>query len=134
MANKFYPKGKEHFAKGDIAFLADNIKCILITAGYSPTFASDEFHSDVAGANIVATSGNLASKSCTDGILNAAALVFSAVTGSVVTQVAMFKDTGTSGTSELIAYWDTAPGLPVTPNGGDITLAWDTGTNKIAVL
>lgn len=36
--------------------------------------------------------------------------------------------------SPLIAYIDTATGLPVTPNGGDITIAWDSGANKIFKL
>jgi hypothetical protein len=34
----------------------------------------------------------------------------------------------------LIAYIDTATGLPVTPNGGDITIAWDSGANRIFKL
>jgi len=134
MANKLYPKGKEHFATGGINFTGDNIKCILVTSGYTPNFTTDEFLSVISGGNIVATSGNLASKSATLGVLNAAALVFTAVSGSTVTQVVMYKDTGTSSTSPLLAYWDTATGLPVTPNGGDITLTWDTGSNKIAVI
>ncbi len=34
----------------------------------------------------------------------------------------MYKDTGVAGTSALIAWYDTGiTGLPVTPNGGDIT-------------
>lgn len=36
--------------------------------------------------------------------------------------------------SPLIAFIDTATGLPVTPNGGDITVAWDSGANKIFKL
>ena len=38
---------------------------------------------------------------------------------------------GTEATSPLIAYIDTATGLPITPNGGDIIVTWDNGTNKI---
>ena len=32
----------------------------------------------------------------------------------------IYKDTGSEATSPLIAYIDTATGLPITPNGGDI--------------
>jgi hypothetical protein len=46
----------------------------------------------------------------------------------------IYKDTGTAATSPLIAYIDTATGLPVTPNGGDITVTWDNGSNKIFKL
>ena len=33
--------------------------------------------------------------------------------------------------SERNAYIDTATGLPITPNGGDIIVTWDNGINKI---
>lgn len=33
--------------------------------------------------------------------------------------------------SPLIAYFDCATGMPVQGNGGDITVVWDTGANKI---
>jgi len=29
---------------------------------------------------------------------------------------------------------DTATGLPITPNGGDIIITWDNGTNRILRL
>ena len=38
----------------------------------------------------------------------------------------LWLDTGTPGTSRLIAYIDSGQtGLPVTPNGGDITYTVD---------
>lgn len=38
-----------------------------------------------------------------------------------VRAIVIVKDTGTEATSPLIAYIDTATGLPIAPNGGDIT-------------
>ena len=35
---------------------------------------------------------------------------------------------------DLVAYIDGATGLPVTPNTGDIGIAWDSGANKIFKL
>ena len=46
----------------------------------------------------------------------------------------LYQHTGTDATARLIAYIDTATGLPVTPNGGDITIVWDDGPNKIFKL
>ena len=46
----------------------------------------------------------------------------------------IYRDTGVEGTSALIAYIDAATGLPITPNGGDIIVAWDNGANKIFKL
>jgi len=34
----------------------------------------------------------------------------------------------------LIAYIDTATGLPFTPSGGDIEVVWDAGANRIFKL
>ena len=45
--------------------------------------------------------------------------------------IIIYVDSGTEATSPLIAYIDTATGLPITPNGGDIIVTWDNGTNKI---
>jgi hypothetical protein len=38
----------------------------------------------------------------------------------------IYVDTGTAATSPLVAYIDTGvTGLPVTPNGGNITVTWN---------
>jgi hypothetical protein len=57
-----------------------------------------------------------------------------AVSGSQITQFVIYRDTGTESTSQLIAYFDTATNLPIQPNGGDITVQWDTGSSKIYKL
>jgi hypothetical protein len=135
LANRFYPKGLQHFAQGDINWNSDTIKVLLVNAtSYTPNFTTDEFKSDIPGGAIVATSAALASKTTTAGVLNAANVTFSAVSGSQVSYVIVFKDTGAGSTSDLILNFDTGTGLPVTPNGGDITVNWDTGANKIAAL
>ena len=46
----------------------------------------------------------------------------------------IYKDTGDNATSPLIALIDSATGLPITPNGGDIIVVWDNGANKIFKL
>lgn len=80
----------------------------------------------------MARSGAFVSKTVTAGVADAADLTFTAVTAGAACQaLVIFKDTGTDSTSKLIAYIDTGAGLPVTPNGGDITVSWDNGANKI---
>ncbi|ANO03595.1 hypothetical protein [Mycobacteroides immunogenum] len=137
MANALYDKGREAFATGAINWNGDTIKVVLVdtTAGaYTPNLATHQFLSDIAAGARVATSGALTGKTATAGICNAASVTFSAVSGASVEAMVIYKDTGTVGTSPLIAYIDTATGLPVSPNGGDINIAWDTGTNKIFKL
>ena len=56
------------------------------------------------------------------------------MTGVSVEALVIYQDSGVSATSRLIAYIDTATGLPVTPNGGNITVTWDNGANRIFKL
>jgi len=58
----------------------------------------------------------------------------STVTGDQSESIDIYKDTGTESTSYLIANINSATGLPVTPNGGDIIVQWDNGSNKIFKL
>lgn len=133
MSNKWYPKGLQHFAQGDIAFLTDTIGVILVGSGYVFSTAH-EFVTDL-GANIVARSSALSSKTTTSGVLNAASPVVSSVGGATAVDfVVLYKNTGSDSTSELLVFWDTGTGIPLTPNGGDVTVNFDTGPNKIAAL
>jgi len=128
-----YDKGRESFLKGEISWNTDNIKAVLVdTDAYIVNLATHQFITDVTG--ITATSPNLSSKTTTTGIANAASALFTAVTGNVSEALVLYQDSGTAATSRLIAYIDSASGLPVTPNGGDIQITWDTGTNKIFKL
>ena len=137
MANALYDLGRQAFLEGSIAALTDNIKAVLVNIAsthYAVNLATDQFLSAIASGDRVATSGNLASKTSTAGVFNAANVTFTAVTGAACGALVLYKDTGSAATSPLIAYIDTATGLPVTPNGGDITVSWDTGSNKVFKL
>lgn len=135
MANALYGKGRQAFLEGSIAILTDNIKVVLVDAGsYTLSINVDQYLSDIPSGARVATSGNLGSKTSTLGVFNAATVTFSAVSGNQCSYLVGYKDTGTASTSPLIWNIDTATGLPVTPNGGDITVTWDTGGNKIFKL
>lgn len=135
MANALYDKGRQKFLEGSIDWLNDAIKVVLIdTADYTVDLATHDFLDDIPAAARVATSGNLASKTSTDGVADAADVTLSSVSGDESEALVIYKDTGTEGTSALIAYIDTATGLPVTPNGGDINIVWDDGADKIFKL
>lgn len=135
MANALYDKGRENFLNGQINWLSDNIKLALVdSASYTRDLANDDFWSDVPSGARTAVSANLASKTSVAGVADAADVTFTSVTGNVSEYLILFKDTGTESTSPLIACIDTATGLPVTPNGGDITVNWDNGANKIFKL
>ncbi|OJW65333.1 MAG: hypothetical protein BGO64_13595 [Aeromonas sp. 62-46] len=133
MANALYDKGREKFLTGAINASADTLKCALIKDTYAPTLGSDEFFSTLS-SHVVGTPQTLTSKTVTGGVLDAADVTFSAVPTAAVKYCAIYKDTGSAATSPLIALFDTAAGLPVSTNGGDIIITWDNGANKIFKL
>ena len=135
MSNVLYDKGRQAFLEGGIAYLTNNIKAVLVDAGaYTVNAATHQYLSDIASGARIATSANMASKTSTAGVADAADVVFTAVTGVQSEAVVLYVDTGTATTSQLICYIDTATGLPVTPNGGDINVVWDNGANRIFKL
>ena len=126
MANAVYPKGKKAILDGDVDFLTDTIKIVLVDATYTYSTAHD-FLDDIAAGDRVATSAALSSKTTTDGAFDAADVTFTSLSGNTVTSWVLFKDTGSAATSQLIAYFDTVSGggaLSFTPNGGNFTLSF----------
>jgi hypothetical protein len=135
MSNTLYDKGRQRFLEAQFNWLTDTVKVLLVnTSSYTANFSTHEFLSDVSAGARVAGPVSLASKTSTGGAADAADITFTAVSGSAIGAIIIYKDTGTEGTSPLIAYIDTATGLPITPNGGDIIVTWDNGPNKIFKL
>ena len=135
MANGLYNKGREGFLSGAINMSSNEIRAILVdTADYTVNLATHDFLDDVPAGSRVAVSAAMASKTVTDGIFDAADVTWSAVSGDPSEAIVIYQHTGTESTSHLIAYIDTATGLPVIPNGGNITVTWDNGANKIFKL
>lgn len=133
MANALYDKGREGFLDGSIDWDTDTIKVALVDTGvYTVNLSTHDFLDDVTG--VVGTAQTLGTKTVTAGVADAADVTFTSVSGNSVEALVIYKDTGVAATSRLIAYIDTATGLPVTPNGGNITVAWDNGANKIFKL
>lgn len=126
MANALYDSGRELFLEGSLDWDANTIKVILIdTADYSKNLATHDYLDDVAAGARVATSSALGSKTTTAGVADAADVTLSAVSGDVSEEIVGYADSGVEGTSALIFNMDTASGLPVTPNGGNIGITWN---------
>ena len=134
MADGLYDRGRQAFLAGDADWDTDAFRAVLIDTGvYTVNLATHEDYVDLSG--VVGTeSGLFGTKTVTDGVADAADIVFSSVTGATVEAIVIFLDTGVAANDLLIAYIDGATGLPVTPNGGDINVAWDAGANKIFKL
>lgn len=134
MANALYPKWKEQL----LQFTANNnlsagtVKVALVDTGVYTYNSADQFYSSVSSA-VVGTPQTIGTKTFTNGVFDGADVTYTAVTGNSVEALVIYIDTGTAGTSPLVAYIDTSvTGLPVTPNGGDITVTWN-GTGIFAL-
>ena len=126
MANALYTFGLENLLGGDIDWDANNIKVVLLDEGVDvPVLATDDALDDITAGARIATSGNLASKTKTGGVADAADVTFTAVSGASVESLTTYKDSGVESTSLLICNHDTGTGLPVTPNGGDIICSFN---------
>jgi hypothetical protein len=127
MANAIYPKWKESLINGDANVqLNGNVKVVLVDLADYSYSSAHQFLSDVAAGGRVATSPNLASKTYTTGLFDAADVTFTAVTGDPSEAIIVYIDTGVAATSRLVAFFDTGvTNLPVTPNGGDINVLFN---------
>lgn len=129
MANDMFKLYKERLVdlnRGGLSGVdwnTDTIKCALVTSGYTPNLTTHEFWSSVV-ANVAGTPQTLTSVTVALGFVNCASpITFTAVApGTAINYIVFFKDTGTNGTSPVLVIYDTATGLPVTPNGGNITV------------
>jgi hypothetical protein len=130
MANAVYTKAKTAFMTKLVDLNVDTIRVYLVSAGYTANMLNDQFLSSVPVVNRVSY-GDLTGKSVIDGVFDASDLTIASVTGSAITQVVVVQYTGSDATSRLLWRYDNGTGLPVTPNGGDITITWDNGANKI---
>ena len=136
MANALFDSGREGYLGGTEDWDTDLVKVTLIdTADDNPDVTVDDNYDDIAAAARVATSGGLTSKTITNGTADAADVTYSSVTGDQSEELVIWFDSTVETTSTLLVSLDTfSAGMPVTPNGGDITIAWDSGANRIFTL
>lgn len=122
MASAIYPKFKEAILQSaaNSNMASGTVKAALVDTGTYTYNAAHEFYSSVSG--VVGTPATLASKSFVNGLFDAADITYTGVSGNSVEALVLYVDTGTAGTSRLIAFIDSFSA--VTPNGGDITITW----------
>lgn len=129
MANVLYPKWKEALLNESATNKGLNSTTVKVTlvdlADYTYSGAH-EFIDDVPSGARVATATLSSGKTITDGVFDADNVTFSSVTGDQSEALIIWIDTGVEGTSRLVAFYDTGvTGLPVTPVGTDIPVAWN---------
>ncbi len=132
MANTLYDYCRQRFLEAQINWMTDTVKVLLVsTSAYTPQTAVHQYLADIPVSARIAGPVTLTAKATTGGAADAADCTFTSVSGATINAIVIYKDTGTEATSPLIAYIDTATGLPITPNGGDIIVTWDEITGGV---
>lgn len=129
MANTLMDKGRDHFATKDIDWIDDDIRILLLdTNFYTVNVATHETVADIPSAAIVSEALLIGRATNGAGTCDATNPTFPSVTGAVSEAAMIYKRVADGSGSRidnqslLIAYIDTAPGLPVTPVGSDINV------------
>jgi hypothetical protein len=131
LANAIYPLFKQELIKGTAGTNLNGsgttgVYVALVDTGTYTYSASHQYYSSIS-SGVVGTPVELASKTFVNGLFDAADSTFTAVSGSSAEATVFYiKNAGANTTWPLVAYIDTgATGLPVTPNGGDITVTYN---------
>jgi len=131
MPNAVYPLYKQSLLAGDANSDLDNntttdgVYVALVDTGTYTYSASHQFYSSVSG--VVGTPQRITTPTVTNGVLDGGDVTFTAVSGATCEALVIFRqNSGASSTWRLVAFIDTGvTGLPVTPNGGDISITWN---------
>ena len=126
MANAIYPLYKQALLDGDANTDINDltVRVALVDTGTYTYSAAHQFLTSLTG--VVGTAQIIAATTVTNGLFDGDNVTYSGVTGNSVEALVIYIDTTVAATSRLVAFIDTGvTGLPVTPNGGDITITWN---------
>lgn len=138
MTSALYPLAKQSFLTQSPSINMSSgtvkLRAVDLTADYSYS-AAHQFASSVTKYALT-TDQTLGSKSFTGGLFDCADATFSTVTASTTKTIGalvIFLDLGGSDAANpLIAYIDGF--TAITPNGSDVAVGFDNGTNKVFQL
>jgi hypothetical protein len=133
MASTLWDTGRQGFATGDIQWDSDDIRVMLVKSTY--TYVATHAYVSNVSAHDNGRSTAFASKTTTAGVCDAADITLTATAAAACNALVIFKHTGADTSARLIAYIDTATGLPLTPStGATVSIAWAATSNKIFKL
>lgn len=133
MANTLFTPAREGLLAAEIDWDTAVIK-VAVVRGYTPV-ATHKFVSDVttAGGVLHATSSALTSKTVTGAAAKAANITYTALASNAAAHgLLVFQSSAVGGGADvaatlqrLVCWIDTGTNLPITPNGGDVTITWN---------
>lgn len=136
MSNFIYGKAKQALLNGQFNLTTDALKVLLVDSSYIPNQNSDQFVSSISSEKIKFRSSQLINVTNILGVIDASDLIITGYSGLPFNALVLYKDTGNDSTSRLLAYIDTAIGVPFSGINAtiDITIAWSNDSNKIISL
>lgn len=131
MTNAIYPIYKQNLLAGTSAYDLDNDTttdgpyCALVDTGTYTYNAAHDFYNDISG--VQGTDQRIATPTVTNGLFDGGDLTYTSVSGNSIEALVIYRhNSGANSTWPLVAYIDSSvTGLPVTPNGGNITVTWN---------
>lgn len=136
MANFIYGKAKQSLLNGEFNISSDSLKVLLVTDSYVPSQNTDQFVSNISGSYIKQRTSSLTNVTNILGVIDADDVTVAEYSGLAFKALVIYKDSGTDSTSRLLAYIDTATGIPFAGinSATNITINWSNGSNKIISL
>lgn len=133
MSNQLYPSFVDRCLTtpgGNL--LTGTVKAALVDTALYSFNATHDFYNDVI-AGVVGTPVTLSGKSVVNRVFDAADISFVGLSGAPSLEaLILFLDVGGANSGwPLIAYIDTAAGLPVAGGASQVDVSWDNGVNKI---
>lgn len=131
MANAIYPEYKEFLLSAAANVSLDQNDSTngpfvaLVDIGTYTYSSAHDFYNDLSG--IVGTDQRITTPTVANGTFDGDNVTYTAVTGNSIEALVIYrKNSGANTTWKLVVYIDTSvTGLPVTPNGGDISITWN---------
>jgi hypothetical protein len=132
MGNQLLPAARSAFARGELDWEGDNFTLLLQSGSTLDT--TWEFQTDLDGTTVA--SAAMAGKTVLDdGICDADDTVVTGLAlGETATAVVIIQDTGTPGTSRVIAWMDTSDDTTPISDAGDgsaIVVSWSAAASRV---
>ena len=108
--------------------LVSSIQTRNLQTTYFTPDKDNKFLSEIPEINISSEPVELKNKSFENYVFDAEDIYFPCICGNDITGILIYQG---CKNHRLIAFIDKAYSLPAIPNGGDIIVTWDNGTNKI---
>jgi hypothetical protein len=134
MASTLYNNALELISNGEIDWVDDDIRCLLVTSSYTPDRDTHDFVDDItnelSGGNYVrkalttATTQNNTDDRADLSADNVTWTALEAAAGTPALAI-IYKQVTNDADSPLLGWIELT--TPPAPNGGDYTLRWDNG-------